>query len=263
MPWVPLLLLEDQSPPIPPSSISITSLPTTDNDGNYTLQWTVTGLASSSWIIHEDSNTDFTSPTTYFSYDNTFPFTYSFTDKSSGTYCYRVGFASGIFSNPACVNVNIPVETRQVTINNQILSGLNLQQVVQVKVSGTNSFSRSDLLTDDPAQCLNLPGEAINRGDSRTFDITVGQNYYLFIGIGIWDLDNFLCQYTHPWFKRRFFTDPSYYTYYVYTIVSVSGHEGGNWDWAISGSYLNGTLVVTPSGNDPIDFTVTQSNPIP
>jgi hypothetical protein len=155
------------------------------------------------------------------------------------------------------------VQTRQITIKNQITSGLNLQQVVQVKVSATNSFSRSDLLTDDPAQCLALPGEAINRSGSRTFDMTIGDNYYVFIGIGTWDTDFFFCSTNYPWFKRLFFTDPNFYTYYVYTIVRVNGHSSGNWDWTISGSYLNGTLSVTPARGGPIYFTVTQTNPIP
>jgi hypothetical protein len=162
------------------------------------------------------------------------------------------------------VNCSAPA-TRSVTLVNNMNSGLNLQQVVQFKVAATEGgvYTRSDLLTDDPAQCLNLPGEAIDRGASRTFDITVGSNYSVYIGIGIWDLDNVFCPLYYNWFKRRYFTDPSFNTYYVWVVVNVTGHNSGNWQWTITGSYLNGTLQVTPAGNPGIHFNVTAGNPIP
>src|SRR5262249_20482226 len=94
---------------------------------------------------------------------------------------------------------------RRVRIVNNMNSGLNLQQVVQVKVAATQQgvFTRSDRLTDDPASCLSLPGEAIARGQFRTFDIAIGNNYSVFIGIGLWDLDDQLCPLGSPWFRRR------------------------------------------------------------
>ena len=262
MPWIPLLLLDDdssQAPPPPGSRYTITGLPATDDDGEYTLEWTVTGLMAMPTTIQEDSDTSFQSPTNYFSYDNTPPYTYTFRDKANGYYCYRVG-SNPIFSQPRCITVN---KVRQITIRNQITSGLNLQQVVQVKVSSTNTFSHADLLTDDPARCLYLPGEAINRGGSETFNITIGSNYYVFIGIGTWDLDNFFCSTPFNWFKRRYFTTADFLTYYVYTVVRVTEHYSGNWDWTITGSYLNSTLVVTPTGSSPIGFYVTRVDPIP
>jgi hypothetical protein len=154
---------------------------------------------------------------------------------------------------------------RRVRIVNNITSGLNLQQVVQFKVAATEGavYTRSDLLTPDPAECLALPGEAINRGGSRTFDITIGNNYSVYIGIGIWDLDDFLCPFGSTWFKRRFFTDPGFNTYYVWTVVNVRDHQSGEWQWTITGSYLNGTLAVTPAGSSAIPFNVTAGNPIP
>lgn len=263
LPHIPLLLLDKDNGIS--TTITITSLPTTDDDGDYILQWTTTGLAAVPWTIQEDSDINFNSPIVYTSWDSSPPYTRSFTNKSNGTYCYRVGLSSsGPFSQPRCVTVDIPpVQPRQVTIVNSLPAGLNLTQVVQVKVSSTNSFSRIDLLTDDPAQCLSLPGEAINRGGSSTFNITIGSNYYVFIGIGVWDLDNFFCSLGYNWIKRRFFTDPNFNTWYVWVIVQVTGHNNGNWQWTISGSYLNGSLVVTPANSSSIHFNVTGGNPIP
>jgi len=241
----------------------ITGLPATDTDGNYTLTWTCTGgLCSTSYHVEEDSDTTFSSPTDYFVNNAPVTASLNFTGKTPGTYCYRVEFSGmGNFSAPACVTVT--AISRSVTITNSMSASLNIHDVVQFKVSTTNNFGRSDFLTDDPAECLYLPGESIAPGHSRSFDITVGQNYFVFIGIGIWDLDNFLCSSQSPWFKRRFFTDVNFNTWYVWTVVQVSGHESGDWVWNIQGSYLNGTLQVVPEGSPGIAFNVTAYNPIP
>jgi hypothetical protein len=181
-------------------------------------------------------------------------------------------------SNPRSVNV-VAGSTSQTTFNvtcsapavrrvklvNSMNSGLNLQQVVQFKVASTEAgvYTRNDLLTNDPARCLNLPGEAIDRGYYATFDINVGDSYAVYIGIGIWDLDNVFCQLYYNWFKRTYFTDPNFDTWYVWTVVLVNGHQSGEWQWTITGSYLNGTLKVTPANNPGIAFNVTPGNPIP
>ena len=142
--------------------------------------------------------------------------------------------------------------------------GLNIHEVVQVKIIAPNTtFTRDDRLTDDPAQCLTLPGQSIPAGGDGTFAITIGDAYWVFIGIGIWDLDNFFCPSSSPWFKRRFFTDLDFNTWYVWTEVHVTGHSSGTWDWTIGGSYLDGTLAVTPAGGSAIPFNVTSGNPIP
>lgn len=89
--------------------IFITSLPATDNDGNYTLQWDCTSmLCCSPYTIEEDSDPSFSSPTGYLSYDTTRPYTYDFTGKADGTYCYRVGCAGENLSEPACIVVSRP-----------------------------------------------------------------------------------------------------------------------------------------------------------
>lgn len=154
---------------------------------------------------------------------------------------------------------------RQLTLKNMMPGHLNIHDIVQVKVALTarEVQMRDDLLTPDPAECVRLPGESIKPGQSRTFDINVGDNYFVFIGIGIWDL-SFLCPTNAQFFKRRFFTeDPTFKTWYVWTTVQVRGHTSGNWQWTITGSYLNLTLKVAPTGQTGILFRRTQENPIP
>ncbi|MDH3198627.1 MAG: hypothetical protein OEO21_10350, partial [Candidatus Krumholzibacteria bacterium] len=203
-------------------------------------------------------------------------------DLAPGAHTVRLqGVASNCVvggSNPRSVNVvagsmsqttfNVTCSApavRRVKLVNSMNSGLNLQQVVQFKVASTEAgvYTRNDLLTNDPARCLNLPGEAIDRGYYATFDINVGDSYAVYIGIGIWDLDNVFCQLYYNWFKRTYFTDPSFNTYYVWTVVLVNGHQSGEWQWTITGSYLNGTLKVTPANSAGIAFNVTPGNPIP
>ena len=161
-------------------------------------------------------------------------------------------------------NLTCQAPTRRVTLINNMSAGLNIHDIVQIKVAATEAqvYTRNDLLTNDPAQCLSLPGESVPPGSSTSIDINVN-TYAMFIGIGIWDMDNFSCNYQTPWFKRRFFTDVSYQIHYVWAVVLVNGHDSGDWNWTISGSYLNGTLKVTPANNTPIYFNVTTYNPIP
>ena len=88
--------------------ITITDLPSTDNDGNYTLTWSST-ITSSAWNVQEDDNINFPSPTGYISHDTSRPYTYDFTGKGEGYYCYRVGLSpTGPFSPPECITVTRP-----------------------------------------------------------------------------------------------------------------------------------------------------------
>jgi hypothetical protein len=99
-------------------STSITlSLPTTSTTGNYTLSWTVSGLAASNWPIQEDSDTNFSNPTAYISYDTSSPYTYAFTNKPDGTYCYRARLGS-LWSDPACITVARPTSSTLHIVNN-------------------------------------------------------------------------------------------------------------------------------------------------
>lgn len=189
-------------------------------------------------------------------------------DRPAGTYWYRVraydATGGGWTPYSDVLQVTVEDDPRRLTLRNRMSTSLSIHEVVQVKVIPPNTtFGRSDRLTDDPASCLELPGESIQPGQSRSFDVAIGDAYWVFIGIGIWDLDNVSCPASAPWFKRRFFTDPSFNLWYVWAEVHVTGHESGDFGWTISGSYLDGTLTVTPDGGSPILFQRTQQNPIP
>ena len=156
-----------------------------------------------------------------------------------------------------------PPNPRRLVIKNQMSSSLNIHDIVQIKIASTESgvFTRTDMLTDDPARCLRYPGKSVQPGQEFSFDVSQ-KDYYVYIGIGIWDMDNFGCNYSTPFFKRTFFTDYQWNTRHVWVVVRVTGHEG-EWNWNVSGSYLNGSLRVTPAGNAGISFNVTDANPIP
>jgi predicted small lipoprotein YifL len=197
---------------------------------------------------------------------------------AAGTYAADVSIASSSAGNsPQAVHVTFTVSphqaaARRITIRNSKATTDFLTDVVRIKVaategtprSNTGVFVPSDLLTSDPASCLDLPGDGITPGHSRTFDVTVGSNYSVFIGIGKWDLDNFLCPASRPWFKETWFTQSQTGTmWWVWRTINVSNHTEGTWEWTVSGSYLNGTLKVVPAGNAAIPFVLTQSDPIP
>jgi hypothetical protein len=202
-------------------------------------------------------------------YANVSPYVFSLT-RQPGTYYYRARVLVGMLHDyspySSAVRVVVTAPIRSITIQNNTSTSLNLREIVQFKVALTEAgvFSKTDLLTDDSASsCRSLPGESIPSGSSETFQITAGNDYWVFIGLGLWDMNNFLCSSSSPWFKRTYFTDTSYNIHYVWRTIRVQGHTGGNMVWTISGSYLNGTLAVYPQGGSPIYFNVTPNNPIP
>jgi hypothetical protein len=191
------------------------------------------------------------------SFTHTSPYSMQLT-KASGTYYYRArcSVGSNYTSYSTVVMVVVTVPTRSITLINNSPTSVMLKDIVQVKVARYESgvYVHSDLLTDDPASCLSLPGESIAPGQSRTFNITIGPDYSIFIGMGMWDLDNITCSTYSPFFKRTFFTEASTWNnYWVWVEINVTGHSG-SWNWTISGSYLNDALYVTPAGNSPIKF---------
>jgi len=160
-----------------------------------------------------------------------------------------------------------PSPTRSLTLVNYKSTDEHLTEIVQVKVAATleGVYTRDDLLVDDPAECVSFSGNYIGPGGHQEFPITVGNDYYVFIGIGQWEPifePPYFCPTSSAWVKLRYFTSMDSYMYYVYTVVRVTGHTGGNNVWTISGSYTEGTLVVTPQGGNPILFAV-GGNPIP
>ncbi len=148
--------------------------------------------------------------------DHTNPWNVSLTRSSSGTYSYRararVGSTSSYSNYSSTATVNVQAAPRSVTIVNNITTALSINQVVQVKVSTTSTGWKTpaDRLTpDNQSQCLSLPGQSIAVGGRQTFTITEGSAYYVFIGIGKWDMDNFLCSMYSPFYKRRWSRDAS------------------------------------------------------
>lgn len=153
---------------------------------------------------------------------------------------------------------------RQLKITNQVGSQ-RLEQVVQVKIIPIGyTYTTDDLLTSDSLTCLELFGESIDRGDSRTFDVTIGDDYLVFIGLGIWETDlvTGLCPSSSPWIKTRFFTDLNFNFYYVWNEVVVSDHFSDVWEWTITGSYTGGNLYLNPTDNPSLPFQITNWDPL-
>jgi hypothetical protein len=115
-----------------PTTIAL-SLDATSSTGNYTLSWTTAGLAASNWPIQEDGDTSFSSPTTYTSFDTTSPYTYTFSNKANGTYCYRVRLGS-IWSQPKCITVaRVTAATLRVINNTKYdMIDLRLNNVLKI-----------------------------------------------------------------------------------------------------------------------------------
>jgi len=193
--------------------------------------------------------------------------------RTSGTYYYRARIYRGApapgfseYSTVAKVVNTVPIQS--ITLINNGSSGDWLNEIVQVKVARYENgvYVRSDLLTDDPAQCLSLPGESVIHGASETFDITIGPDYSLVIGMGKWEaiFPPVGCSTATPWCKIPMTTEyPSGNYVWVWIVVNVTDAPDGNWNWTISGSYLNNTLVVKPNGEAPMTFHKTYYTPIP
>lgn len=271
------IIVEEASPPDGDPDVAPELTGPSETTSPFTLTWTYSFTpcsicSSNDGYQLEESTTSSTSgfATTYDSFNQAereSPKSLQL-DREAGTYWYRVraydAAGGGWTPYSDVLQVTVENDPRRFTIRNQMSTSLSIHEVVQVKVIPPNTtFDRSDRLTDDPASCLGLPGESIQSGQSRSFGVTIGDAYWVFIGIGIWDLDNAGCPSSRPWFKRRFFTDPSFNVWYVWTEVHVSGHDSGDFGWTISGSYLDGSLTVTPDGGSPIPFQRTQQNPIP
>jgi len=190
--------------------------------------------------------------------------------RDEGTYYYRARAWRGVvptgftpYSN--VVTVEIAEPTRSITLINNASSSMHLKNVVQMKIARFENgvYKYEDLLCNDPGECLYLPGDHIQPGESNNFEIPIGPIYYVFIGMGTWETFFALCGSATPWCKRRFFTTTGGDNVWVWKVIHVVGHQTGESNWTITGSYLNGTLVVTPEGNNPIPFNTTYYNPIP
>ncbi|MBD0849740.1 hypothetical protein [Maribacter arenosus] len=189
--------------------------------------------------------------------------------RTPGTYYYRARITkntpNGYSSYSEVVSVVVSAPVRSIKFINNTSSNVYLKEIVQIKVAryANDVYTRADLLTNDnESDCLYLPGESIAQGESETFEITIGPNYSVFIGMGIWDLDNVTCPLYYNWFKRTWGMTTTNDMFWIWTVVNVTDENSEDWNWTISGSYMDGTLKVTPSGDSPIDFVATPYNPI-
>jgi hypothetical protein len=108
-----------------------------------------------------------------------------------------------------------------------------------------------------------LPQDVVASGETQSFEVTIGEDYWVFIGMGTWEADftGLVCPSSRRWWKRRYTTDVNWNDYWVWRSVSVTGHNG-DWEWTIAGSYENGTLNIYPAGNPSLPFNVTSYDPI-
>jgi hypothetical protein len=245
------------------------SVPATSTTGSYSVTVSCTGpfACGGEFKLQEAPTVAFTSPGEVLVIGASYPKVIAYTGKTAGTYCYRA-VPSGLltWSNAACVAVS-PSPTIQLRITNSVSTALILDQVVQVKIAGSESalFTRQDLLSTDKV-CRSLPGEGINSGASQSFTVPGGgPDYWVFIGMGTWETDlvSGACPVSSPWFKRTFFfLQPTGAWRWVWRTVHVQGHTSGEYLWTITGSdYAN--LFINPAGSPAIRFAVTSTDPIP
>ncbi len=243
------------------------------NDDQITLTWSFDwpymSISNESYFLEESSaasNWEFTEIDRF--YTRTSPYSTTL-ERSPGTYRYRVRALTCLgvtrYSEIRSAVVEEPqTQTRSLRITNHVNPDQYLDEVVQMKivpVGGT--FTEADLLATDN-RCWRLSQSSIGYGESATFEVTVGQNYWVMIGMGKWQMDlTYLnCSSVMPWWEMRYFTAPNYDTYYSWVAVNVTDHESGEWEWTITGSYTTGNLVVTPAGNGYIPFNNTPGDPL-
>lgn len=254
-----------------------------DSSGTFTLRWEYewTGLGSTAdgYILEESSTSSFSAVTEpYNSTGNTTPDhqspKYHSITRVPETYYYRVRAVKNGVPSPNSNVVQVVVATlgtRQLRITNLIQEGSQkLDSVLQVKIISPGAlFSHSDLLTDDrdidADTCFALPGEEIGPGRSKTFDVTIGNDYWVFIGLGNWEMVYpTACYEGEPFGKIMFFVESgTFRQYWPWIEVHVNGHNSGVWEWTITGSYTSGNLYLNPADNPSIPFYITDYNPIP
>jgi len=141
------------------------SLPSTSTTGSYTLGWTCSGICSTSYQVQESPNTAFASVTTYPASNVSPPYSYTFTGKAAGQYCYRVGFGSSNWSAPACITVIPPAQGTLRIVNN------THYDMIDVRLNGVQQAAYPNAL---------LVGRAAN------FGFTPGTVTYS-LGVGFYD----------------------------------------------------------------------------
>ena len=192
--------------------------------------------------------------------------TYTDTGLSlSTTYYYRVravGLGGSSISTVASATTPATLPQTKIRIINNASPALLLKDVVRLKLAlNVNGFGNADLLSDDRfTTCQSFDDFSyISPGGSSTFDQTIGPNYSVFIGMGVWQTDFGSCPTVpYSWSRRTSFVnaaDPSRLNY-VFVEIGITNHTGGIVDFAISGSYLNGSLRATLSQDGVVFATI-------
>ena len=184
------------------------------------------------------------------------------------TYRYRVrastpaGFSE--YSNIA----NATALSRKIRIINSMPEpnpATIYDEVVSLKLAlNAGSLGNADLLTNDnQSECQPLPGPSIGRGQSSTFNETVGNNYTIFIQIGAWEPIFFgFCPTSSPWSRTKAFPFTSLGAYHtVYTSANITDHRSGTVDFQITGVFTSpGTMKLRASQGGVeflvLDFTI-------
>jgi hypothetical protein len=191
--------------------------------------------------------------------------TYTDTGLSlSTTYYYRVravGLGGNSISTVASAMTLATLPQTRIRITNNASPALLLKDVVRLKLAlNVNGFGDADLLSDDRfTTCQSLDNFSyISPGGSSTFDQAIGANYSVFIGMGVWQPDSFSCSTSSPWSRLTSFINPANPSRlnYVFAQIDITNHTGGIVDFAISGSYLNGSLKATLSQGGVVFATV-------
>ncbi len=233
----------------------------------WTFDWPQYASSNDAYLLEESTSTPHSGYTQIGSYQSrNSPYSVTLT-RSPGTYYYRVRARTcfGLTAYSQTRGAVVGGQTRSLRITNSSETGLFLDRVVQMKIIPVDgTFGTADLLGTDN-RCWDIPQAAIQQGQSRSFEVTIGQTYWIMIGLGKWECDGTgeVCPSYNCWWERRYFTTPQWENYWVWVAVAVDGHQSGEWEWRITGSYLSGTLKVTPAGNNGIPFNVTNWNPIP
>jgi len=110
----------------------------------------------------EDKDTSFSNPTAYTSYDTTSPYTYDFTNKPNGTYCYRVNSSA-----PQCVTVSRSTSA-------------------VLRIVNSTHYDMIDVRLNDQQKVVY--GYAIPVGTSFDFVFTTPGTVTVKLGVGFYDL---------------------------------------------------------------------------
>jgi hypothetical protein len=192
--------------------------------------------------------------------------TYTDTGLSlSTTYYYRVravGLGGSTISAVASATTLATLPQTRIRIINNASPALLLKDVVRLKLAlNVNGFGPADLLSDDRfTTCQSFDDFSyISPGGSSTFDQTIGPNYSVFIGMGVWQTDFGSCPTVpYSWSRLTSFVNAAdpWRLNYVFAEIDITNHTGGIVDFTISGSYLNGTLKATLSQDGVVFATI-------